>query len=102
MWPCSCTHWATPGSRSTPPPGRSWRLGLRCASERVMFEHLRRLATTGAAYTAASVLSKLIALVLLPIYTAYLSPAEYGDVEIMIATLVAASIVVRLGVIEAI
>ena len=67
-----------------------------------MFEHLRRLATTGAAYTAASVLSKLIALVLLPIYTAYLSPAEYGDVEIMIATLVAASIVVRLGVIEAI
>ena len=68
----------------------------------MMFEHLRRLATTGAAYTAASVLSKLIALVLLPIYTAYLSPAEYGDVEIMIATLVAASIVVRLGVIEAI
>jgi O-antigen/teichoic acid export membrane protein len=67
-----------------------------------VFEHLRRLATTGAAYTAASVLSKLIAVFLLPVYTAYLSPAEYGDVEIMIATLVAASIVVRLGVIEAI
>jgi O-antigen/teichoic acid export membrane protein len=67
-----------------------------------MFEHLRRLATTGAAYTAASILSKLIAVALLPVYTAYLSPAEYGDVEIMIATLVAASIVVRLGVIEAI
>jgi O-antigen/teichoic acid export membrane protein len=67
-----------------------------------LFEHLRRLATTGAAYTAASVLSKLIAVFLLPVYTAYLSPAEYGDVEIMIATLVAASIVVRLGVIEAI
>ena len=67
-----------------------------------MYEHLRRLATTGAAYTAASVLSKLIAVFLLPVYTAYLSPAEYGDVEIMIATLVAASIVVRLGVIEAI
>jgi O-antigen/teichoic acid export membrane protein len=67
-----------------------------------VFEHLRRLATTGAAYTAASVLSKLIAVFLLPVYTAYLSPAEFGDVEIMIATLVAASIVVRLGVIEAI
>jgi O-antigen/teichoic acid export membrane protein len=67
-----------------------------------VFEHLRRLATTGAAYTAASVLSKLIAVFLLPVYTAYLSPAEYGDVEIMVATLVAASIVVRLGVIEAI
>jgi O-antigen/teichoic acid export membrane protein len=67
-----------------------------------MFEYLRRLATTGAAYTAASILSKLIAVFLLPVYTAYLSPAEYGDVEIMIATVVAASIVVRLGVIEAI
>lgn len=64
--------------------------------------HLRRLATTGAAYTAASVLSKLIALFLLPVYTAYLSPADYGAAEVMLASLIAASIVVRLGVIEAI
>ncbi len=35
-----------------------------------MFEYLRRLATTGAAYTASSVLSKLIAVALLPLYTA--------------------------------
>lgn len=67
-----------------------------------MFEHLRRLATTGAAYTASSVLSKLIAVFLLPVYTAYLSPADYGAAEVMLASLVAASIVVRLGVIEAI
>jgi len=67
-----------------------------------VFEHLQRLATTGAAYTAASVLSKLIALFLLPIYTAYLSPADYGAAEVMLASLVAASIMVRLGVIEAI
>jgi O-antigen/teichoic acid export membrane protein len=66
-----------------------------------VFEHLRRLATTGAAYTAASVLSKLIAVFLLPVYTAYLSPEDYGAAEVMIASLVAASIVVRLGVIEA-
>ena len=67
-----------------------------------MFGHLRRLATTGAAYTAASVLSKLIALFLLPIYTAYLTPADYGAAEVMLASLIAASIVVRFGVIEAI
>lgn len=67
-----------------------------------MFDYLRRLATTGAAYTASSVLSKLIAVFLLPIYTAYLTPADYGAAEVMIASLVAASIVVRLGVIEAI
>lgn len=67
-----------------------------------MFGHLRRLATTGAAYTAASVISKLIAVVLLPIYTAYLTPSDYGAAEVMLASLIAASIIVRLGVIEAI
>jgi O-antigen/teichoic acid export membrane protein len=66
-----------------------------------MLGYLRRLATTGAAYTASSVLSKLIAVVLLPLYTAYLTPADYGAAEVMIATVVAASIVVRLGLIEA-
>ncbi len=66
-----------------------------------MFEYLRRLATTGAAYTASSVLSKLVAVVLLPVYTAYLSPADYGAAEVMLASLVAASILVRFGLIEA-
>ena len=64
--------------------------------------HLRRLATTGAAYTAASVLSKLIAVFLLPLYTAYLTPADYGAAEVMLASVVAASIVIRFGLIEAI
>jgi O-antigen/teichoic acid export membrane protein len=67
-----------------------------------MFDYLRRLATTGAAYTASSVLSKLIAVFLLPIYTHYLSPSDYGAAEVMLASVIAASIVVRLGVIEAI
>jgi len=64
--------------------------------------YLRRLATTGAAYTAASVISKLIALALLPLYTRYLTPADYGAAEVMFASVVAASIVVRFGVIEAV
>jgi len=63
--------------------------------------YLRRLATTGAAYTAASVFSKLIAVALLPLYTRYLTPADYGAAEVMFAAVVSASIVVRLGVIEA-
>jgi O-antigen/teichoic acid export membrane protein len=67
-----------------------------------VFEYLRRLATTGAAYTASSVLSKLIAVFLLPIYTSYLTPSDYGAAEVMLASVIAASIVVRLGVIEAI
>src|SRR5918992_2377922 len=67
-----------------------------------MFAYLRRLATTGAAYTASSVVSKLIAVFLLPIYTHYLTPSDYGAAEVMLASVIAASIVVRLGVIEAI
>ncbi len=67
-----------------------------------MSGYLRRLATTGAAYTAASVVSKLIAVALLPLYTRYLTPADYGAAEVLFAAVVAASIVVRLGVIEAV
>jgi O-antigen/teichoic acid export membrane protein len=63
--------------------------------------YLRRLATTGAAYTAASVLSKLVAVALLPLYTRYLTPADYGAAEVLFAAAVAASIVIRFGVIEA-
>jgi O-antigen/teichoic acid export membrane protein len=63
--------------------------------------YLRRLATTGAAYTAASVISKLIAVALLPLYTRYLTIEDYGAAEVMFAGVVTASIVVRLGLIEA-
>ncbi len=66
-----------------------------------MSGYLRRLATTGAAYTAASILSKLIAVALLPLYTRYLTPADYGAAEVMFAAVVATSIVIRLGTIEA-
>ena len=66
-----------------------------------MSGYLRRLATTGAAYTAASILSKLIAVALLPLYTRYLTPADYGAAEVMFAAVVSASIVVRFGLIEA-
>jgi len=63
--------------------------------------YLRRLATTGAAYTAASIFSKLIAVALLPLYTRHLSPADYGAAEVMFAAVVTASIVVRFGLLEA-
>ena len=66
-----------------------------------MSGYLRRLAGTGAAYTAASVISKLIAVALLPLYTRFLTPADYGAAEVMFAAVVALSIVIRLGLIEA-
>src|SRR5947208_3417479 len=66
-----------------------------------MTRYLRRLATTGAAYTASSVISKLIAVALLPLYTRYLTPADYGAAEVLVTGVIAASIVIRLGIIEA-
>ena len=66
-----------------------------------MSGYLRRLATTGAAYTAASILSKLIAVLLLPLYTRYLTTEDYGAAEILFASVVSISIVVRFGLIEA-
>ncbi len=67
-----------------------------------MSGYLRRLASTGAAYTAASILSKLIAVALLPLYTRHLSTTDYGAAEILFAAVVSISIVVRLGLIEAV
>jgi O-antigen/teichoic acid export membrane protein len=64
--------------------------------------YLRRLATTGAAYTAASIFSKLIAVALLPLYTRHLTTDDYGAAEVLFAGVVTASIVVRLGLIEAV
>jgi O-antigen/teichoic acid export membrane protein len=70
-------------------------------ADHLMSGYLRRLATTGAAYTAASILSKLIAVALLPLYTRYLTLTDYGAAEVMFAAVVTASIVVRFGMIEA-
>ena len=67
-----------------------------------MSGYLRRLASTGAAYTAASIVSKVIAVALLPLYTRYLTTEDYGAAEILFAAVVAASIIIRLGLIEAI
>lgn len=66
-----------------------------------MLSYLSRLASTGFAYTASSVFSKVVAVFLLPIYTALLDPIEYGKAEVLFGAVVAASIVIRFGVIEA-
>lgn len=67
-----------------------------------MIDYLRRLTRTGAAYTASSVLAKLIAVFTLPIYTRYVDPAEFGQVEILATTVIVLSIFFRLGAIEAV
>lgn len=67
-----------------------------------MWTLLRRLVASGAAYQAASLVSAAVALVTLPVYTRFLSRADYGVAETLLTYLILASIVLRLGVGEAV
>src|SRR5690606_8508251 len=62
---------------------------------------LRRLATSGAAYQAASLLAGVLALVTLPLYTRHLTPGELGAAETLLTWIILASIVLRAGLQEA-
>jgi O-antigen/teichoic acid export membrane protein len=66
-----------------------------------MTGYLRRLISSLAAYQLADVVSKLIAVILLPVYTSYIPPAGYGVVELLANSVIFVSIVVRFGIIEA-
>jgi O-antigen/teichoic acid export membrane protein len=63
--------------------------------------YLTRLVRSLAAYQLADVVSKFIAVLLLPVYTRYVSPAGYGVVELLANLVIFVSIVVRFGMIEA-
>ena len=66
-----------------------------------MIGYLRRLVRSLAAYQVADVVSKFIAVLLLPVYTRYIHPAGYGVVELLANGVIFISIVVRFGMIEA-
>ncbi|HEY3727835.1 MAG TPA: lipopolysaccharide biosynthesis protein [Solirubrobacteraceae bacterium] len=66
-----------------------------------MASYLKRLVSSLAAYQVADVVSKLIAVLLLPVYTRYINPAGYGVVELLANGVIFVSIVVRFGMIEA-
>jgi O-antigen/teichoic acid export membrane protein len=63
--------------------------------------YLKRLVSSLAAYQVADVVSKLIAVLLLPVYTRYIDPSGYGVVELLANGVIFTSIVVRFGMIEA-
>jgi O-antigen/teichoic acid export membrane protein len=62
--------------------------------------YLKRLVSSLAAYQVADVVSKFIAILLLPVYTRYISPAGYGVVELLANGVILISILVRFGMIE--
>jgi len=62
--------------------------------------YLKRLVSSLAAYQVADVVSKFIAVLLLPVYTRYISTAGYGVVELLGNGVILISILVRFGMIE--
>jgi O-antigen/teichoic acid export membrane protein len=62
--------------------------------------YLKRLINSLAAYQVADVVSKFIAVLLLPVYTRYIPPAGYGVVELLANGVILISILVRFGMIE--
>ncbi|HTR88579.1 MAG TPA: lipopolysaccharide biosynthesis protein [Solirubrobacteraceae bacterium] len=66
-----------------------------------MRDYLRRLVSTGAAYQAAEILAKGIAVFTLPLYTRHVSTSGYGVYNSLLTSVILFSIVLRLGVDEA-
>jgi O-antigen/teichoic acid export membrane protein len=59
---------------------------------------MRRLGKHSAIYGLGGLVQRLLALLLLPVYTRYLSPADYGTVATLVALTTVLAIVLRLGI----
>jgi len=59
---------------------------------------LRRLARHSLIYGVGGLVSRILAVLLLPLYTSYLPPGSYGRVEILVSASAVAVIVLRMGV----
>jgi O-antigen/teichoic acid export membrane protein len=62
---------------------------------------LRRLGKHSAIYGLGGLVQRILAVLLLPLYTRYLSPSDYGKVETLIALTTVAGIVLRFGITSA-
>jgi O-antigen/teichoic acid export membrane protein len=62
---------------------------------------LRRLGKHSAIYGLGGLVSRFLAVLLLPLYTRYLSTSDYGKVETLIALSTVAGIVLRMGITSA-
>src|SRR5437763_7376915 len=59
---------------------------------------IKRLATQSAIYGLGGIVSRLLAVLLLPLYTSYLGPKGFGKIETVVALTTVLVIVLRLGI----
>lgn len=62
-----------------------------------MLKHLRQLASESLIYGVAGVLSRMLFVLLVPIYTRLFSPEEYGQLSLVVAALAGASLIISLA-----
>jgi O-antigen/teichoic acid export membrane protein len=60
--------------------------------------HVTRLARHSAVYGLGDLVARFVGVLLLPLYTAYLSPSDYGKIEILAAASAVALVLLRRGV----
>ena len=63
--------------------------------------YIKRLATSGFAYQASSLVAGFLALFTLPLYTRHLTQAQLGYAETLLTAIILASILLRFGIGEA-
>ncbi len=63
--------------------------------------NLARIGQQSAIYGAGSIAATLLGIVLLPLYTRELTPAQFGDAELALRVILAIAIVARLGLVNA-
>src|SRR5262245_58495702 len=62
---------------------------------------LKRLGKHSAIYGLGGLVQRILAVLLLPVYTRYLTPADYGTVETLVALMTVLVITLRLGITNA-
>jgi len=67
----------------------------------VLARELKRLGTQSAIYGLGGIVSRLIAVFLLPVYTVYLGTEGFGQIETIVALMAVLVIVLRLGITSA-
>jgi O-antigen/teichoic acid export membrane protein len=77
-------------------------MGMDEAGSRMsVARNLARIGRQSAIYGAGSIAATLLGIVLLPLYTRYLTPAQFGDAELALRIVLAVAIVSRLGLVNA-
>src|SRR5438105_14455101 len=64
----------------------------------MMLHQIRRLAKHSAIYGLGGIVSRILAVLLLPLYTRYLSPADYGAIETLVALSAVLVTILRAGI----